>query len=71
MATATSVDDLGSGAHACLTFSDDEERLDIAAGFVQIGLSQSHKVIYLTDPVDLVGAHAVPSLQVVVADGES
>jgi hypothetical protein len=51
MATATPVDRLGPGDHACLTFSDPEERLDILAGFVADGLRRGEKVICYTDAV--------------------
>ena len=37
MATATSVEALAPGDHACLTFSDPDERLDIVAAFVRDG----------------------------------
>jgi anti-anti-sigma regulatory factor len=45
----TSVDRLGPGDHACLTFSDEEERLDIVAAFVRDGLSAGHRVLCYTD----------------------
>jgi anti-anti-sigma factor len=45
----TSVDRLGPGDHACLTFSDEEERLDIVAAFVRNGLSAGHRVLCFTD----------------------
>lgn len=48
MATATSVDQLSPGDHACLTFSDEEERLDIVAAFVRDGLSAGHRVLCYT-----------------------
>lgn len=51
MATATSVDELEPGDHACLTFSDPEERLDIVSGFVAAGLEQGQKVLCLTETV--------------------
>ncbi len=49
--TPQSVDALRPGDHACLTFSDPEERLDIVAAFVRAGLDQGHKVLCLTDSV--------------------
>ncbi len=58
MATATPVDRLDPGDHACLTFSDPEERLDILAKFVADGLDRGEKVICYTDAVlvpDLTG----------------
>jgi hypothetical protein len=45
----TSVDRLALGDHACLTFSDEEERLDIVAAFVRDGLSAGHRVLCYTD----------------------
>jgi anti-anti-sigma factor len=47
--TATSVDALMPGDHACLTFSDPDERLDLVAAFVRDGLRASTKVLCLTD----------------------
>src|SRR5512138_601993 len=49
MATATSVEALEPGDHACLTFSDADERLDIVAAFVRDGLDRGDKVVCLTD----------------------
>src|SRR4051794_22598270 len=49
MATARSVHDLILGDHACLTFTDTEERLDIIAAFVRPGLGQGGKVICFTE----------------------
>lgn len=49
MATATSVEALSPGDHACLTFTDPDERLDIIAAFVRDGLRSSTKVICLTE----------------------
>jgi len=51
MPTATSVEALGEGDHACLTFSDPDERLDIVAAFVRDGLVRSSKVVCLTESV--------------------
>ena len=51
MATATSVEALGPGEHACLTFSDPDERLDIVAAFVRDGLSTATKVICVTESI--------------------
>ena len=51
MATATSVEALGPGEHACLTFSDPDERLDIVAAFVRDGLSSATKVICVTESI--------------------
>ena len=49
MATATSVEALAAGDHACLTFSDPDERLDLVAAFVRDGLRASTKVLCLTE----------------------
>lgn len=51
MATATSVEALTHGDHACLTFSDPDERLDIIAAFVRDGLSSSSRVMCLTEAI--------------------
>ena len=51
MPTATSVEALAAGDHACLTFSDPDERLDIVAAFVRDGLVRSSKVVCLTESV--------------------
>jgi hypothetical protein len=48
----TAVDKVGAGDHACLTFSDAEERLDLLAGFVRDGLRTGQKVVCWTDSVD-------------------
>jgi anti-anti-sigma factor len=52
MASAASVDELRPGDHACLTYSDAEERLDIVAAFVRDGIGTGQKVVCLTDPGD-------------------
>lgn len=49
MAEPATVDELEPGDHACLTFSDADERLDIVAAFVQDGLDRGDKVVCLTD----------------------
>jgi len=61
MATVTSVEALAPGDHACLTFSDPDERLDIVAAFVRDGLSRSTKVMCLTEsiPQDRLSAELV------------
>lgn len=51
MTTSTSVEDLAPGDHACLTFSDAEERLDIIAAFVRDGLEHGDKVVCFTESV--------------------
>ncbi|AGZ38474.1 MEDS domain-containing protein [Actinoplanes friuliensis] len=62
MVATTPVDQLGPGDHACLTFTDPEERLDILAAFVAAGQARNEKIICFTDAVgvdelraDLVG----------------
>lgn len=62
MATATSVEALAPGDHACLTFTDPDERLDIGAAFVRDGISNATKVMCVTETtavrmVDLIGRH--------------
>ena len=54
MENPRSVEELGPGDHACLTFTDADERLDIVAAFVRSGLALGHKVLCFTDsvPVD-------------------
>jgi hypothetical protein len=49
MANAVSVDALAAGNHACLTFTDEEERRDIVASFVADGLDLGQRVICFTD----------------------
>jgi anti-anti-sigma regulatory factor len=49
VAESTTVDDLQPGDHACLTFTDADERLDIVAAFVRDGLDEGAKVVCLTD----------------------
>jgi hypothetical protein len=51
MAVATSVEALTPGDHACLTFSDPDERLDIVAAFVLDGLDRAAKVMCLTESI--------------------
>src|SRR5262249_32940557 len=51
--TATSVEALSPGDHACLTFSDPDERLDIVSTFVLDGLHESAKVICLTESIEV------------------
>lgn len=51
MSTPQVVDALGPGDHACLTFTDPDERLDIVAAFVHTGLAAGHKVLCLTEAV--------------------
>jgi anti-anti-sigma factor len=45
------VDELRTGDHACVTFSDPDERLDVVAAFVGTGLRGGQKVLCLTDSI--------------------
>jgi anti-anti-sigma factor len=45
LAEQATVDGLQPGDHACLTFSDADERLDIVAAFVRDGLAASQRVL--------------------------
>jgi anti-anti-sigma regulatory factor len=49
MTSHTSVDTLRPGDHACVTFSDPDERLDIVAAFVSDGLARGDQVLCVTD----------------------
>jgi anti-anti-sigma regulatory factor len=49
MADAIAVSELGMGDHACLTFTDPDERLDLVAAFVGDGLQLGQRVICFTD----------------------
>lgn len=49
MADAVTVDELHPGDHACLTFTDPDERLDLVAEFVAEGLHRGQRVICFTD----------------------
>jgi anti-anti-sigma factor len=51
MARATTVEALAPGDHACLTFSDQDERLDLVAAFVRDGLRGSARVMCLTESI--------------------
>jgi anti-anti-sigma factor len=51
MGDASRVGDLQPGDHACLTFSDAEERLDIVAAFVRDGLKADQRVLCLTEAI--------------------
>jgi len=51
MGAASTVEDLQPGDHACLTFTDAEERLDIVAAFVRDGLKADQRVLCLTEAV--------------------
>lgn len=51
MGDAATVEDLQPGDHACLTFTDAEERLDIVAAFVRDGLRADQRVLCLTEAI--------------------
>jgi anti-anti-sigma factor len=51
MASVIPVDRLDAGDHACLTFSDPEERFDILAAFVAAGSARGDKIICYADAV--------------------
>ncbi|WP_412734383.1 MEDS domain-containing protein [Krasilnikovia sp. MM14-A1259] len=45
------MEDLQPGDHACLMFSDSEERLDLVAAFARVGLRHDQQVLCLTDTI--------------------
>src|SRR5207302_9864195 len=49
MADAAGMGRVSPGDHACLTFSDAQERLDLVAAFVREGLRRGQKVLCWTD----------------------
>ena len=51
MAHVTTVDLLAAGDHACMTFTDQQERLDLVAAFVRDGLRRKERVVCYTDAV--------------------
>jgi anti-anti-sigma regulatory factor len=53
MAATTPVDRLSPGDHACLTFTDPEERLDILAAFVAAGQARGERIVCFTDAPDV------------------
>jgi hypothetical protein len=50
--TVPNATDVGAGDHACLTFTDGEDRLDLIAAFVRGGLRAGHKVVCWTDAIE-------------------
>lgn len=58
MVATTPVDRLGPGDHACLTFTDPEERLDILAAFVAAGQARDERIMCFTDAADVDGLRA-------------
>lgn len=58
MADAVTVDQLRVGDHACLTFTEPEERWDLVAEFVADGLNLGQRIVCFTDlvaPDDVTG----------------
>jgi anti-anti-sigma factor len=51
VAESANVDGLRPGDHACLTFSDADERLDIVAAFVRDGLVASQRVLWYVESI--------------------
>lgn len=51
MGEPTQVGNIQAGGHACLTFSDSDERLDLLAEFVAGGLDDGQRVLCFTDAV--------------------
>lgn len=51
MADAVTVDQLAAGDHACLTFTDPDERLDLVADFVATGLRRDQRVVCFTESI--------------------
>jgi len=52
----TQVTDLSSDAHACLTFGDPGDLLDLTAAFVRDGLASGFRVVVLSDSPQLAAA---------------
>ena len=52
----TQVTDLSSDAHACLTFGDPDDLLDLTAAFVRDGLASGFRVVVLSDSPQLAAA---------------
>src|SRR5205809_7646021 len=48
---AVAANTVDAGDHACLTFTDAEERLDLVAAFVRDGLKAGSKVVCWTDTI--------------------
>jgi len=51
MTDAVITDTVDAGDHACLTFTDHEERLDLVSAFVRDGLRAGQKVVCWTDSI--------------------
>ncbi|SDY15301.1 STAS domain-containing protein [Micromonospora pattaloongensis] len=58
MTDPSRVDELQPGDHACLTFSDVDERLDLVAAFIRDGLRLGDRVLCITDSVPCSALHA-------------
>ena len=66
MTEAVKTERVAAGDHACLTFTDTEERLDLVAAFVRDGLRSGNKVVCWTDsltPDDLAHQLAARSVR--------
>jgi hypothetical protein len=70
----TQVGDIHAGGHACLTFSDPDERLDLLAEFVGRGLDDGQRVLCFTDAVapaeliDELGQRGIPVAEAAKVD---
>ncbi|MEU8816550.1 MEDS domain-containing protein [Actinoplanes sp. NPDC048796] len=53
----TAVDRLEPGDHACLTFSETEERLDLLAAFVTAGIQRGERIVCFTDALSVDELH--------------
>jgi anti-anti-sigma regulatory factor len=71
MADAVTVDQLDLGDHACLTFTDPDERVDLVAEFVADGLERGQRVVCFTDsqPDGLMKELAIRDIAATVAVG--
>ena len=69
MADAVRIDELGADDHACLTFTDPDERIDLIAEFVADGLHLGQRVVCFTDTAGPSGLAAELALrEVAIAD---
>jgi len=71
MADAVTVDKIVGGDHACLTFTDPDERLDLVADFVATGLRLGQRVICFTESVIPEDLSAELALRDIAADDAS
>ncbi|GIH02093.1 hypothetical protein Rhe02_01600 [Rhizocola hellebori] len=69
MGEAVAVHQLAGGDHACLTFSDPDERLDLVAEFIAGGLGAGQRVIWFTESIPLADVAAqLSARQIPVAE---